>query len=527
MKSERYFVPAILFFSLLLFFPGLGARDLWAPVEPRYAEIIRVMYEQGEWIVPTVNGVLYTDKPILYFWVALLAAHLWGGVDEWVVRLPAALGGLGFVLATYYIGRDFFSARIGALAALVLATSFRLLWEARWAHVDTLFCLFFLLTILFGARSIFQKGDRREILLAYAFMALATLTKGLIGTVLPTLILLAFIVARWDWGLLGAIRLHIGIPIFLLLAGPWFVLVNRASGGRWLADFIYVHHLQRYTAGAGHQQPFYYYMTTLPRDFLPWTALLIPAAIQRCFRQWWQRPQTQFCVLWFAVVFVFFSLSDTKRDLYLLPLFPPLAFLVAHYLSDFAEQDWTARGLHFWIALCCFVPMALAGLAFPIVARWARPDVFWPILPVGVALAAGGAGTAMSVHRRKPFAAALCAALMMLGLTNAVVAGLFPYLEQFKSLRAFSAEINRQVPRSAPLYVYADTTDDFNYYTGRTKIPVIEGSAESAALRSGKEKSYLLIKQRALGKLPEIAAEPVVATATIGNTTWYLLALGR
>jgi 4-amino-4-deoxy-L-arabinose transferase-like glycosyltransferase len=97
------------------------------------------MFAKGEWIVPMVNGEVYTDKPILFFWIALAAAKILGGVTEWTVRLPAAPGGVGFVLATYFFGRDFFNARAGAIAAIVLATSFRVMWESRWAHVDMVF----------------------------------------------------------------------------------------------------------------------------------------------------------------------------------------------------------------------------------------------------------------------------------------------------------------------------------------------------------------------------------------------------
>ena len=74
----------------MLYISALGARDFWAPVEPRYAEIARVMFSKNEWIVPTINGDLYTDKPILYFWLVLLGARVFGAVNEWTVRLPAA-----------------------------------------------------------------------------------------------------------------------------------------------------------------------------------------------------------------------------------------------------------------------------------------------------------------------------------------------------------------------------------------------------------------------------------------------------
>src|SRR6266536_3074202 len=104
--------------------------------------------------------------------------------------------------------------------------------------------------------------------------------------------------------------------------------VNQATGGKWLSDFIYIHHLKRYTAGAGHRQPFYYYFTTLPADFLPWTVFAIPALLAcRPYRRAWDEPVGQFFFVWFLAVFVFFSISDTKRDLYLLPLLPTLALL--------------------------------------------------------------------------------------------------------------------------------------------------------------------------------------------------------
>src|SRR5262245_38090036 len=121
------------------------------------------MFNHNEWIVPRVNGELYTDKPILYFWLVFVAAKLFGGVNEWTVRLPAALGGVGVIWMTYLFGKDFFGARVGLLAAAVLATSIRVIWEARWTHIDMLFCFFFMLSIYFFARSLFGRGSVNEI----------------------------------------------------------------------------------------------------------------------------------------------------------------------------------------------------------------------------------------------------------------------------------------------------------------------------------------------------------------------------
>jgi 4-amino-4-deoxy-L-arabinose transferase-like glycosyltransferase len=185
--------------------------------EPRYGEIVRLMFAKGEWIVPTVNGAIYTDKPMLFFWLALIASKIAGSASEWTVRLPAALGGIGFILSTYFFGRDFFSPRIGLIAAAILATTMRVIWEARWAHVDMVFCCWLLLRFICRTNFSWQPGITN--LLAYAFMGLAVLTKGLIGVVCGFGVLLyAHALVAHDRRSKAPSR----IPILLLVTVPWF-----------------------------------------------------------------------------------------------------------------------------------------------------------------------------------------------------------------------------------------------------------------------------------------------------------------
>ena len=510
--------------TALLYFPALGARDFWAPVEPRYAEIARVIFIKGEWIVPTVNGSLYTDKPILYFWLVLIASKIFGVVTEWTVRLPAAMGGVGFVVATYLIGRDFFSARVGFYGAIILATSMRVIWESRWAHVDTLFCFFFVLSIYFAGRTLLRKCNPFEILLAYAFMALATLTKGLIGVVLPGFLFVAFVIAQRDWRLIAAAKLPLGIAIFSLVAAPWFYLVYQATDGKWLSDFIYIHHIQRYTAGAGHRQPVYYYFTTLPVDFLPWTIFAVPALFAyRSFRQAWADPLKRFFILWFLVVFIFFSISDTKRDLYLMPLLPTFALLVGNYLVDLASNRVSLSSIYRWLTMSFFSIVAIAGLTLPFAAWFLRNEMFFLLIPSSVVLALGGFLAVTFIRRRRPVLVLTAVASMMtLSVVTASV-WIFPYLEQFKSHRAFSEEIKKMVPPATPLFVYADSMNDFNYYTEREAIPVLSSPLHVDKLIGRSEIGYLLVKERDLKRLPQISRERIVTSETIGNTTWSLV----
>jgi 4-amino-4-deoxy-L-arabinose transferase-like glycosyltransferase len=527
LSEQRRYPFCLLLLSVVLFFPGLGGRDFWAPVEPRYAEIARVMFAKGEWIVPMVNGDLYTDKPILYFWLVLIAAKVAGAVNEWTVRLPAAFGGAGFVLTTYFFARDFFSPRIGLLAAVMLATSARVIWEARWAHIDALFCFFFLLSVYFAARALLRKGGPHEILLAYVFMGLATLAKGLIGVVLPALLLVSFMIARRDWRMIAAAKLHLGIPIFLFVVTPWLLLVNGATESRWLADFIYMHHIQRYTAGAGHRQPLFYYFTTLPVDLLPWTVFAIPAlfAYRQC-RGLLADPVKLFFALWFLVVFLFFSASNTKRDLYLMPLLPTVAVFIAHYIDDLDAGRLPQGALYRSISRFFFALIALAGLLLPLATWVLRRDAFWIGLPVAGVLAGAGGSAVIYVRQNKPLKVVAATTLMMISTLLCAVIWIFPYIEPFKSRRFFSMEVNRIVPATATLYVYADTMNDFNYYTDREAIPVLKSPDEVGKLLAAGKDDYLLIKERDLKRIVSIPREKILATDAVGSTNWYLVALG-
>jgi 4-amino-4-deoxy-L-arabinose transferase-like glycosyltransferase len=524
-QKRQYFYLCLL--AGLLFFPALGARDFWAPVEPRYAEIVRIMFLNNEWIIPTVNGELYTDKPILYFWLALFSSKLVGAVNEWTVRFPAALGALGVVLTTYALGKNFFSARIGFIAAAVLATSGRVVWEGRWAHVDMVFTFFFALSMHFAARVVLRHGTDNELFLSYALMALATLTKGLIGVVLPALILLTFVLVRRDWRILKEARLGWGILIFLVVVAPWFVVVTVATDGKWFTDFIYLHHIQRYTAGAGHRQPFYYYFKTLAVDFLPWTIFAIPALFTYKLRsKLFENPTALFFTLWFVVVFVFFTLSDTKRDLYLLPLFPPLALLVGNYIDDLAAGNLAQDRLYRGLSLIFFHALWLGCLALPVVARLIFKDAFWPSLPLAFTMACGGFAAAYFVSHRSPWKVFLATTLTMALAVLTASVWFLPFLERYKSPRPFAVEVKKRVPASAALYVYADAMHDYNFYTERAVISVVASQVELQRLLLQEEPAYMIIKGRDLDRAKLIKRERIVFRAGAHGRTWSLIALG-
>lgn len=527
-SSRQGYLFCLILLALALYFPGLGARDFWAPVEPRYAEIARIMWGRGEWAIPTINGQLYTDKPILYFWLVLIGAKIFGSVNEWSVRLPSALAALGVVLATYALGRDFLGARAGFLGAAVLATAARVLWEGRWAHTDMLFTLFFTLSLYFWARAHFQRGAPREFLLAYGLMGVATLTKGFIGIVLPGLILLCYVALRRDWRGVFSWRLPAGAAIFFLVTLPWFAQVTLATDGRWLEEFVFVHHIQRYISGAGHEQPFYYYLLNFPGDFLPWTFFLLPAiAAYRPWRRALKDPVTLFFFLWFAVIFLFFSLSDTKRALYLLPLFPPVALCVGHYFHRLIRGEIAQGAAYRGLAYALFGLICVAGLALPVGAWQFQPDALWLSFPTAAPLVGGGLAGILGVRGRRP--PLVFGATGFTALSTILCASLwaFPFADQYKSARPLALEVKRLAPSNEPLYVYADTMNDFNFYTGREVIPVVSSAADVDSKVAQTGGAHLLIRERDFKRARFAAPMKIMAQGRVGGKIWYLVRLGR
>lgn len=526
-KDSRRLVWWLFLWAALLFFPGLGSRDIWAPVEPRYAEIARVMLAKGEWIVPTVNGDLYTDKPILYFWLVLLGSKLAGGVSEWTLRLPSALSALGLILTTYLLGKDLFNPRVGFMAALILGSSARVLWEGRWAHTDMLFTFFFVLSLYFFSRALFHKGSQREFLLAYGLMALATLTKGLIGVVLPGLILLVFVAVRRRWRAVLEWRIPSGILVFLALAGPWFVSVSLETEGRWLREFILTHHVQRYTSGYGHREPFYYYLVNFPADFLPWTIFAVAALFAYRSRLGaLKEPVPLFFFLWFVVIFLFFSLSDTKRGLYLLPLFPPAALFVASYFKDLTADNLPQDPFYRWLASLFFALLCIGSLSLPVAAWFFERGALGLSIPVALIMAGGGGMALDSILRRSPAAVFWITVLTLsLGMVYASL-WIFPYLDRYKSPKPFALQVKKIVAPEAPLSIYADTMNDFNFYTEREVIPIVPSAAEAKKISAEGRRGYMLVRERDFERLG-LDAAGAVATGQVGGKRWYLVALGR
>jgi len=484
--APRAWRDVLLLVVLLAVFFGfeLGGRALWHPDEGRYSEIPRAMVASGDYVTPRLNGVKYFEKPALFYWMQAGSIKLFG-VNEWALRLWPALLALAGCLAVYGAGRKLFGRRAGLIAAIVLATSPLYYLLGRIITLDMAVSVFLtgaLLSFLFGVR---EPPGRVRSLYLYAFYALcaaATLTKGLIGIVIPAMVIGAWIVLLWDWRLLRAIHLPTGLLLFFVLAAPWHVLAARANPE--FAQFYFIHeHFQRYlTTVHMRYQPWWFFLPVLVLGMLPWIGLLFPA-LRAGMPRWQTRHahrEELFLLLWAGLVFAFFSVSGSKLIPYILPMLPPSALLLGRYLAP-AEPAPEPKGLRggFWLFL---VATAALGVYLAIELSH-RPQAQADVLRLGsgaylmlaglllVALAHFFLGRLATVMRPLAVLAA-GAALLVLALGAAL-----PVLDDKYSVKALALELKAQLLPTDEVTTLRAYYQDLPVYLAR-RITVVDWKGE-------------------------------------------------
>jgi len=385
MADSGHWGRDLLLLSLLLgalFGFKLGERPLWSPDEGRYSEIPREMVASGDYLTPRLNGVKYFEKPPLFYWLQSLSIQILG-LSEWSLRLWTAVFALIGCLAVYTGGRKLFGRKSGLFASVVLATSLLYFAMGRIITLDMSVSILLscaLLAFIVGTSE--PVGTRRRLILwaFYIFAALATLTKGLIGIVIPGMVIGLWIALIGEWSLLRKVYLPSGIVIFLLVALPWHILVAQANP-EFLNFYVVHEHFQRFlTKRHGPLRLWWIFIPVLLLGMFPWTVFLIQAIRHNLPSSWSRRRQHKealFLILWAGLVFVFFSASSSKLIPYILPVFPPLAILVGRYLAE----AWDGRPLPgipsgYWIFF--IVSSMLAGAGLMLAPRYLKgySDVF-------------------------------------------------------------------------------------------------------------------------------------------------------
>ena len=528
-RSDRAILALLLFLGLLLFATGLGGHDLWAPDEPDIAEVVREIHLSGSWAVLRDNQQPYFEKPPLYLWLAAIASLPTGKPSEFALRLPSSLAGLLGLFVVFYLGRSLFGRRTGALAAVVLATTYGYFMEARWAHPDMLWSFWLMLSCLAFHRAYTSAGNPGWLAVFYLSLGLANLTKGPHGILIPLLAVLVFLAASRRLSFLKSMGLAWGLPLALVPAGLW-VVAYRATGEPFPLEALLLRLAHRFSRGEHHAQPVYHLLLTLPLDFFPWI-LLLPSALWQTFPRRGARPdgENAYVYSWIVVIFTVFSASVEKRGVYLLPLLPLLALLVAR-LWDLALMDWDPSPADrpiAWLLGLSFVLAAGGAVVVLPKIRSEAPDLLRPATLLS-AVVCVVVLAAVVVFRRHRGGAALAVFSSGLVLSYLVIAlAVLPPLDPHKSARAFCQRVVAAV-QDAPLAMYPDYRPTYVYHTGRF-ITVLHDREELRRYFTSGTRSFCLIEdnvyqaeRRALGLDLEI-----LDRQQIGHRDMLLVANGN
>ncbi|GAB7128182.1 glycosyltransferase family 39 protein [Silvimonas sp. JCM 19000] len=409
-----------------------GFRTLISPDEGRYAEIAREMLNSGDWITPRLNGIKYFEKPPLQYWMTAGSFRIFGE-NEFAARFWPALTGFAAVVMVWatlrrLLRHDPHGETQAWAGAAVLASCAWWVGSGHFLTLDMGVTAFLTLALCGFLWAQQDDASAREnsngMLVAWIAMALAMLSKGLIGPLIPGAALVIYSVVMRDWHLWQRLHLVKGLILFTAIAAPWFVLVSQRNPE--FAQFFFVHeHLQRYaTHEASRVQPWFFFIPVLVGGMLPWTALL-PAAwregLSNSTRLSNGTPAfntSRFLLVWSAFVFVFFSISGSKLPAYILPMFPSVVMLMAPTLSRIGRRTgWALVITQALVGLIALIgaPILAAHSSDPQTVTSDAQYAWWLYATAAVALLSA-AVAAWLLRRQLP--TAMLATLALAGLVS-------------------------------------------------------------------------------------------------------------
>ena len=434
-------VVYLLLFLLLLFLFNLGKRDLWAPDEPRYAEVSREMRITGDFILPHLNFEKYPDKPPVLFWLVNIISTPFGKITELSARLHSALSGIGCAILLYFFAKLILARssiknphRISFLSALVLATTIEYSVASRRVSFDVL--LTFLVTLAlfcFYTGYVRKKKNTRFFFAAYVVMSISIITKGPVGLLLPMLTIIVFLCVEKfrnpDYSFrLGDMYIWLGVIVVFSIPLLWVAALCFHGGWEHTKEVVFTQNAGRTVNSWSHNQPFYYFFIHFPMRFLPWS-IFIPGVVfyyvkrlkkgmNNCSDQIDSgnlpdgarqaslpgadlRTAFRLPFIWFVVIFAFFSAMSGKRSTYLLPLYPAAAIFVGWFLNEFISNTYRGNTNRFFVGTfkwcgkvplfftCCFLTILSIGV--PLWVHHNYMAFFYSTIPLAIVLVCGQA----------------------------------------------------------------------------------------------------------------------------------------
>jgi len=542
----------VLTMAMFLYFTGLGSYPLLDPDEGRYAEIPREMLESGDFITPRLNYVKYFEKPPLYYWLTAGSMAVFGQ-KEWAVRLVPAVAGFLTLLLIMALGKKIFDGPTGVLGAWIYLTSVIPMALARLPIIDGVFSMF--LTATWGTWYLGYKAHAKQsrrvwYCISWACLGLAVMTKGIAAIALTGLIAGGFILCRRDWRALLSFEWVPGLLIFALIVVPWhWAVVSRNPG--FFHFYIVVQHFSRLVSQE-HAKPFWFFILIFPFGMLLWTGFFFPAlakSLRKAVKAV-KLPRVDgghgeavlFLVIWVVAVIGLFSLSTCKLIPYILPAYPAMALLMAHFIRG---REQLTRSVRWGTAILAVLLLVCVWALMPMAMRQDTLPIFHLVPAIRVAqagLITGGILLLLSLFKRRlvPFATGFAIVLLFPAMLMIV-----PSVANYRKVGGFIKAMPSPLPLEIRTAEWRNYDQSLSFYTGRRTILVDEIGELAYGSSQGNQEDYFLTGEESLKRLakegpllanirpdawPKVRSwktlQPVAANSTnvmVGNEAFFRL----
>lgn len=340
-------------FCIFLFFYGLGSFGLIGADEPRYAQIAREMLARHDWITPTLGGKPWLEKPVLYYWQAMVSFRIFG-VSDWAARVPSAIDATWLAVGVYLFLRRL-RPGFHLDGALMTAAAAGVVGFARAAATDMPLAAMFALAMM-AWYAWWETSEKRFLVGFYVCLAFATLAKGPLAPFLAGAIIVLFALFAKEFKIVLRTLWVPGVLLFVVVSAPWYIAVQ-AHNPEFFRFFFLEQNLARFgTNRYHHPQPFWFFIPATALGLVPWIVFACTSTVETV-RGWWSERSalfesgdalSAFLVLWLLFPVLFFSISQSKLPGYILPALPAGTLLVAEYLRRHIDDEGR---LPLWLAV--------------------------------------------------------------------------------------------------------------------------------------------------------------------------------
>ncbi|HVB08106.1 MAG TPA: glycosyltransferase family 39 protein [Candidatus Acidoferrales bacterium] len=481
--SRKNVLAALLALTVLAIclFSGLSAVGLVGPDEPRYAWIARNVARNHNWITPFLYGLPWFEKPILYYWSAAIAFRFLHS-PEWAARLPSSFAALVSALAMAWLSLRRYGVATAWAVLLIFPACIGVIAFAHAASPDMLFTASIALAMVCAAnvlekRRLFggeqpgtNSSDKLALIFLGVWLGFATLAKGPAAVILAGGSVLLWALATRNWKHAFRLLHPLAILFFCIIALPWYLLCSYFNPD-FFRTFILLHNFERYlTPVFQHRQPFWFFGPIILLGLLPWTALLVGAALdgRRVFRDGtWRTSFGFFIACWTAFPLIFFSFSQSKLPEYILPVFPPLVLLMARSFVCAIERAPRKAQWLGGVTGTMWVALGVAGaLGFHRLPRY-EPPYQHGINHLALAALFIGIVTGMVIEvvslSRKPWLVLALTAFAAAALVGISALRVLPQLDPLISARPLARDIQKILPPGSNLYAVGDINRNCDY----------------------------------------------------------------